>query len=613
MDLPRPGPSTTLDAPGFELDLLLGTYATQIEANSAAIAAHAAAADPHAVYTTTSEATTIANAAVSTHAAEADPHPVYTTAAEVASLAPAETTTTLGALIAGATLKTSIADLDTFGYVDSVGGVVVKISFSGLKAAIGSTGGSGAVASTGITDSTAAGRAMLTAADVPAQRSLLGLGSAALSSSSTFAAAVHTHTAADIDNSTTAGRALLTAADAAAQRAALALGTAATTASTDYATAAHTHASTVLTDSTTAGRALLTATDAAAQRTALGLGTAATTATTAYAAATHVHVTADITGFSAAALAAAPAETSATIGSLIAGATAKSTPAGADMLLLSDSAAGNAGKKITVAELQTAIGGGGGGSYDAKAAGLPIPVFSVGVPFVLLAGNGSTAGLQFTGSLGAFTMSAAVITNGYLFLDGFYAYLPANFGGQTIAAGWYWAKLTSDTAGVLYQDTYTSGQPVRPASPTPFAVNLTGWLTQTNSEVTGPNGFTLPADALGNNGIMEYMLAVMATASGGTKTARVKFGGTTLANYISPGSNYQDVLLYTRAQGAQNKQKNSRANGVDAGAPGLAAASVEYTSLDLSTSKAITVTLQNSAIGESFALLSVACRSTYMA
>ena len=47
----------------------------------------------------------------------------------------------------------------------------------------------------------------------------------------------HTHTASNISDSTTAGRALLTAADAAAQRTALGLGTAATTASTAYATA----------------------------------------------------------------------------------------------------------------------------------------------------------------------------------------------------------------------------------------------------------------------------------------------------------------------------------------------------------------------------------------
>ena len=53
-----------------------------------------------------------------------------------------------------------------------------------------------------------------------------------------YAAGVHTHPAAQITDATTAGRALVTAADAAAQRTALGLGSAATTAATDYATAA---------------------------------------------------------------------------------------------------------------------------------------------------------------------------------------------------------------------------------------------------------------------------------------------------------------------------------------------------------------------------------------
>lgn len=52
------------------------------------------------------------------------------------------------------------------------------------------------------------------------------------------AAVVHTHTATAISDSTAPGRAVLTAATAAAQRTALGLGTAATTAASDYATAA---------------------------------------------------------------------------------------------------------------------------------------------------------------------------------------------------------------------------------------------------------------------------------------------------------------------------------------------------------------------------------------
>jgi hypothetical protein len=58
-------------------------------------------------------------------------------------------------------------------------------------------------------------------ADLPSSRLNLGLGSAAVAASTDFAAAVHTHTASAISDSTTAGRALLTAADAAAQRTSL--------------------------------------------------------------------------------------------------------------------------------------------------------------------------------------------------------------------------------------------------------------------------------------------------------------------------------------------------------------------------------------------------------
>lgn len=56
------------------------------------------------------------------------------------------------------------------------------------------------------------------------------------------AAASHDHTAADITDSTLAGRALLKAADVAAQRTALGLGTAALLSSTAFAAAAHGHA-----------------------------------------------------------------------------------------------------------------------------------------------------------------------------------------------------------------------------------------------------------------------------------------------------------------------------------------------------------------------------------
>jgi hypothetical protein len=62
------------------------TYSTAAEL-SAAVAAHAAAADPHPTYSTAAELA----AAVSAHEAAADPHPAYTTAAELAAAIPGST------------------------------------------------------------------------------------------------------------------------------------------------------------------------------------------------------------------------------------------------------------------------------------------------------------------------------------------------------------------------------------------------------------------------------------------------------------------------------------------------------------------------------------------
>lgn len=211
---------------------------------------------------------------------------------------------------------------------------------SGAWAATGVSGGSVSAAS--ITDATAAGRTLLTAADAAAQRTALSLnnvnntadadkpistataaalaakantadlGSAAFQAAGAFATAAQgvdarewtasTVTQAEAEAgtattrrawtaervrqaiaawwtaiSTAAGRALVTAADAAAQRSALGLGTAATSNTGDFAATSHTQAASTISDSTVTGRALLTAADAAAARSTLGLATVAAT------------------------------------------------------------------------------------------------------------------------------------------------------------------------------------------------------------------------------------------------------------------------------------------------------------------------------------------------
>jgi len=122
---------------------------------------------------------------------------------------------------------------------------------------------------------TAAGRALIDDADAAAQRTTLGLGTAATQASTAFAAATHDHAIANVTGLQTAldgkqaGDATLTALAGV------------TTAANKliYATGADAFATT---DLTTFGRSLIDDADAATARTTLGLGTAATQASTAF-------------------------------------------------------------------------------------------------------------------------------------------------------------------------------------------------------------------------------------------------------------------------------------------------------------------------------------------
>jgi len=156
------------------------------------------------------------------------------------------------------------------------------------------------------------------------------------------------------------------------------------------------------------------------------------------------------------------------------------------------------------------------------------------IPFLIMPGDGAANGCRFTGTNGAFTLSAAIITNIGTSLAGCYAYFSASFGGSSLPAGWYWTEFSSDTAGIVYAETYAtgSGQPGRPATKTPITPNLSGWVTGSTSEIVGPSGFILPADALGNNGNLQVFLG-QAGSTAGTKTYRAKIDTT---NVVQTGN-----------------------------------------------------------------------------
>ena len=227
------------------------------------------------------------------------------------------------------------------------------------------------------------------------------------------------------------------------------------------------------------------------------------------------------------------------------------------------------------------------------AIGSPVGVCSIGTPFVILPGDGAAVGLFFTGTAGAFTLSAAILANAWNALKGCWCYLPANFGGKTYPAGWYWAVFSSDTAGILYNNVYSSGDTNRPAVLTPFADNLSGWLTQTTSEVTGPTGFTYRGGSMGPSGTLKAHSRMMGNITA-NKTFRIYLGSTQVAFFGTLTTNpNSESIVSVRNQASESLQLCSHQL-ANPGVGQVAASFLanEYAAIDTKTDKTLSYSLQ---------------------
>jgi len=243
--------------------------------------------------------------------------------------------------------------------------------------------------------------------------------------------------------------------------------------------------------------------------------------------------------------------------------------------------------------------------------GVANQIAAIGTPFVILPGDGAAVGMFFTGTAGAFTLSAAILTNAWNALKGCWCYLPANFGGKTYPAGWYWAVFSSDTAGILYNNTYSSGITTRPSTLTPFADNLAGWLTQTTSEITGPTGLTLRAGSMGPSGVINSHIRTMGNATG-TKTFRQYLDSTVLVS-IAPTTNPNgEQLILTANQGSESLQVNSAPlDNSGVGRSTSAFSATNYSAVDTSADRTLSYSLQISATGACAILLHADATVTY--
>jgi len=379
------------------------------------------------------------------------------------------------------------------------------------------------------------------------------------------------------------------------------LGTAAATNTTAYEAAGgiSTHAALTTTHGISSfGATLVDDTSASVARTTLGLGGSATLSVGTTAGTVAAGDDSRIVG--------ATAETTTTIGALINGASAKTTPVDADQIGLMDSAASNILKKLSWSDLRTILLN-------------PVPklVLACGVPTAIFPGNGSNSGLQWTGTRGQFTLSAAFYSGHYVSQQvGGYMYLPANFGGQTISAGMYFYKLTDDTHGEVYQDTYTTGIPPVPSSPTVFGNLSSGWLTQTTSEVTLITGISWVPGAMGPNGLFTSLVRAGGLSSAGFKTIRVKLDANTIQALLLTTVSTGAFLLSSRNQGVQNSQSNDRSYNVTSGnGVGMSTTSdntsTSRTTIDTSASATVKVTGQLAANTDGLVVFGIHSDVTY--
>ena len=182
-----------------------------------------------------------------------------------------------------------------------------------------------------------------------------------------------------------------------------------------------------------------------------------------------------------------------------AGATGATGPAGSPVLMSYAWAARPAGtylgEQIIVSDagINGSLWWWNGTKYVPDGSG-EITLLQSGVPMILgPSGN-------ITSTAGAFTLAAALPQ---AFTTGCYLYFPTGALYAASPYGLYYCVMSSASAGTVYANTYSGGQPVVPSSPT-VLTTVVGSYTQTTGANVTLISTTLPANIMGPNGKVRF-------------------------------------------------------------------------------------------------------------
>ena len=151
-----------------------------------------------------------------------------------------------------------------------------------------------------------------------------------------------------------------------------------------------------------------------------------------------------------------------------------------------------------------------------------ILLLETNIPFIFV----SSGSIGNNGALSAIT----TLPNTY---PSAYCYFPVNAIATGVAAGWYYTIFSSTTAGTIYNNVYTTGQPTIPTSPTAFSTTGPGAYTQTTgSQITGVQ-YVLPANVMGTTGSVIQHVDSMLANTANNKNIRLTANGSALGGTVN--------------------------------------------------------------------------------
>lgn len=160
-----------------------------------------------------------------------------------------------------------------------------------------------------------------------------------------------------------------------------------------------------------------------------------------------------------------------------------------------------------------------------------------------------------------------------------YMYFPASAISAGSAAGLYYVVMSSTTAGTIYNNTYTSGLPTIPASPTAFVTTGPGAYTQTTASDIMLLSFTVQGGLMGINGALRSVSAWGVTNNANAKTAKEKYGGTATFSFSLASTAANQHFGVVRNVGVSTTQSIHSA----ASAGGIGISSVGYSQVSVAS------------------------------